>query len=81
MDASEILAKRLNSKGDNASQNGDKSISSVPDGRVKLSGGNQALTTSTLIRNQPVRGVSHQDFLGDSEGLHHIFKTATHLGW
>ena len=38
------------------------------DGRIKLSGGDQELRTSTLIRERPIRGESHRDFLGESEG-------------
>ena len=34
----------------------------------KLLGGDQDLRTSTLIRERPVRGESHVDFLGESEG-------------
>ena len=34
----------------------------------KLSGGDQELRTSTLIRERPIRGESHVDFLGESEG-------------
>ena len=38
------------------------------DGRIKLPGGDQELRTSTLIRERPIRGESHVDFLGESEG-------------
>ena len=38
------------------------------DGRIKFVGGDQELRTSTLIREHPVRGESHVDFLGESEG-------------
>ena len=31
-------------------------------------GGNQDLRTSTLIRERPIRGESHLDFLGESQG-------------
>ena len=31
-------------------------------------GGDQDLKTSTLIRQRPIRGESHVDFLGESEG-------------
>ena len=37
------------------------------DGRIKLSGRNQELRTSTLLRERPIRGESHVDFLGESE--------------
>ena len=38
------------------------------DGRIKLSGRDQELRTSTLIRERPIRGESHVDFFGESEG-------------
>ena len=40
----------------------------IADGRIKLLGGDQDLRTSTLIRDRPIRGESHVDFLGESEG-------------
>ena len=40
----------------------------VADGRIKISGGDQELRTSTLIRDHPIRGESRRDFLGESEG-------------
>ena len=40
----------------------------VTDGRIKLSGGDQELRTSTLIRPRPSRGEGHVDFLGEWEG-------------
>ena len=43
-------------------------ICPVADGRIKLPGGGQELRTSTLIRERPIRGESHVDFLGESEG-------------
>ena len=36
--------------------------------RIKLSGGDQELRTPTLIREHQIRGESHVDFLGESEG-------------
>ena len=43
-------------------------------------GGNQELRTSTLIRDHPIRGEGHVDFLGESEGslppLHDSFPDA-----
>ena len=45
-----------------------KIICPVADGRIKLPGGDQELRTSTLIRERPIRGESHVDFLGESEG-------------
>ena len=40
----------------------------MADGRIKLPGGDQELRTPTLIRERPVRGECHVDFLGESEG-------------
>ena len=40
----------------------------IADGRIKPFGGDQDLRTSILIRQRPVRGESHLDFLGESEG-------------
>ena len=56
-------------------------IFSVADGRIKFVGGDQELRTSTLIRDHPIRGESHVDFLGESEGspltpLHDSFPEA-----
>ena len=39
----------------------------IADGRIKLSGGDQDLRTSTLIRDHPIRGEGHRDCLGESE--------------
>ena len=38
------------------------------DGRITHSGSDQELRTSTLIRERPIRGEGHVDFLGESEG-------------
>ena len=40
----------------------------IADGRIRPPGGDQDLRTSTSIRERPIRGESHVDFLGDSEG-------------
>ena len=40
----------------------------IEDGRIKPLGGDQDLRTPTLIRQRPVRGESHLDFLRESEG-------------
>ena len=40
----------------------------IADGRIKPFGGDQDLRTSTLIRQGPIQGESHVDFLGESEG-------------
>ena len=68
MDASEIYSKRLNAKEVILPKENGKFIFPVADGRIKPLGGDQDLRTSTLIRQRPVRGESHFDFLGDSEG-------------
>ena len=39
----------------------------IADGRIKTPGGDQDLRTSTLIRQRPIRGEGHVDFLGESE--------------
>ena len=38
------------------------------DGRITLSGRDQELRTSTSVRERPIRGESHVDFLGESQG-------------
>ena len=43
-------------------------IFQIADGRIKPLGGDQDLRTSTLIRERPIQGESHIDFLGESEG-------------
>ena len=40
----------------------------MADGRTKFVGGDQELRTSTLIRERPIRGEGHVDFLAESEG-------------
>ena len=37
-------------------------------GRINFFGGDQELRTPTLIREHPIRGEGHVDFLGESEG-------------
>ena len=67
MDASEIYSKRLNAKEVIFSKENGK-IFPVADGRFNLSGRDQELRTPTLIRDRPIRGEGHVDFLGESEG-------------
>ena len=67
MDASEIYSKRLNAKEAIFPKEGEF-IFPIADGRIKLLGGGQDLRTSTLIRHRSIRGESHVDFLGESEG-------------
>ena len=40
----------------------------IADGRITLSGRDQELRTSRWIRQRPIQGDSHLDFLGESEG-------------
>ena len=68
MDASEIYSKRLNAKEVIVPKEKREFIFSIADGRVNTLGGDQELRTSTLIRQRPIRGESHLDFLGESEG-------------
>ena len=68
MDASEIYSKRLNAKEVIFPKEKWKIYFPVADGRIKLPGGDQDLRTPSLIRVRPIRGESHVDFLGESEG-------------
>ena len=68
MDASEMYSKRLNAKEVIFPKEKGEFIFPIADGRIKLPGGDQELRTSTLIRERPIRGESHVDFLGESEG-------------
>ena len=67
MEASEIYSKRLNAKEVIFPKLGEF-IFPIADGRIKTSGGDQELRTSTLIRHRPFQGESNIDFLGESEG-------------
>ena len=68
MDSSEIYSNRLNAKEVIFTKEKGEFIFPIADGRIKPLGGDQALRTSTLIRDPPIRGESHVDFLGESEG-------------
>ena len=70
MDASEIYSKRLNAKEVIFPREKGEFIFPIADGRIKPLGGDQDLRASTLIRERPIRGESHIDFLGESEGSH-----------
>ena len=67
MDASDIYAKRLNAKEVFFPKQGEF-IFPIADGRIKTSGGDQELRTSTLVRHRPIQGERNIDFLGESEG-------------
>ena len=68
MGASEIYAKRLNAK-EVLTMSGEKFIFPIADGTVKLSGGDQVLRTSTLIRDRPDRGEDQGNLRGDQTDL------------
>ena len=68
MDASEIHSKRLSAEEVIFLAKNGQIIFPVADGRIKISGGDQELRTSTMIRDHPIRGEGHRDFLGESEG-------------
>ena len=55
MDASEIYSKRLNAKEVIFPKEGEF-IFPIADGRNNFSGGDQDLTTSTLVRHRPIQG-------------------------
>ena len=65
MDASEIYSRRLNAKEVIFPKENGNFIFPATDGRITLSGRDQELRTSTLIRERPIRGESHVDFLGE----------------
>ena len=62
-----LLEKTQCERGDISKKKGEF-IFPVSDGRIKLSGGDQELRTSTLVRHRPIQGESNIDFLGESEG-------------
>ena len=68
MDASEIYSKKTQCERGDISQRKGEFILPIADGRIKPLGGDQDLRTSTLMRQRPVQGESHIDFLGESEG-------------
>ena len=68
MDASEIYSTKTQCEGSNISQRKWKFYFPVADGRIKFNGEDQERRTSTLIREHPIRGEGHVDFLGESEG-------------
>ena len=63
MDASEIYSERLNAKEVIFPKENGKFIFPAADGRITLSGRDQELRTSTIIRERPIRGEGHVDFL------------------
>ena len=68
MDASELHARRLKAKEVLTPMRGEHFIFPVADGTVKISGGDQDLRTSTLIRDSPDRGEEQDNLRGESDG-------------
>ena len=68
LETMEIYSKRLNAKEVIFPQEKGEFTFPIADGRIKTLGGDQDLRTSTSIRHRPIRGESHIDFLGESEG-------------
>ena len=68
MDASEICTKRLHAKEVLTPMNGGKFIFPFAGGTVKLSGGDQVLRTSSLIRVNSDRGERQGILRGESDG-------------
>ena len=69
LDASDVLARRLNAKEVLMLENGGNFIFPIADGTVKLSGGDQVFRKSTSIQVCPARGEEHNDGLqGESDG-------------
>ena len=66
MDASEIYSERLNAKDVIFPKDNGEFIFPIADGRIKTPGGDQELRTSNLIREHPIRGEGHVDFLEES---------------
>ena len=64
MDASKLHAKRLTAKEVSTPVNGEKFIFPIADGRITLSGIDQDLRTSTLIRDHPDRGEAQENLPG-----------------
>ena len=60
--------KRINAKDLVFPRENGTFIFPVADGRIKHPGGDQDLKTPTSIRERPIRGEGHVDFLGESEG-------------
>ena len=61
LDASDIHARRLNAKEINTTKNDENFMFPAADGTVRLSGGDQEIRKSTLMRYQPARGEFHKD--------------------
>ena len=62
------MLKGLNAKEVLTSMGGEKFIFPIADGTIKLSGRDQVLRTSTLIRDRPDREEEQRNLLGESDG-------------
>ena len=69
MDASETHARRLNAKEVFNAHENEKTVFPVADGTIKISGEDQDLRTSTLIRDSPDRGEEQHNLRGELGGL------------
>ena len=65
MDASELHARRFHAKEVFTPMRGDNFKFPVADGTVKISGGDQRLRASTLIRDRPDRGEEQEILEGE----------------
>ena len=68
MDASELHARKLNATEVLTPMKGDNFKNPVADGTVNISGGDQVLKTSTLIRDRPDRGEEQDNLRRESDG-------------
>ena len=74
VDASDIYSNRLNAK-EVIFPRENRNYFPAADGRINLSGRDQELRTPTLIREHPIRGEGHVDFLENQNCLFHHLKT------
>ena len=63
-----VLPGLFNAKEVLTHKKGENLIFPIADGKVKLSGGDQVLRTSTLIRDRPDRGEEQGNLHGESDG-------------
>ena len=68
IDVSEIHSRKTQCKASVKPMRGDNFIFPVADATVKISGGDQRLRTSTLIRDSPDRGEEQEVLRGESDG-------------
>ena len=68
MDSSQLHARKLNAKEVLTPMSGEKFMFPIADGTIKLSGGDQVLRTSTLIRDCSYRGEEQGNLQRESDG-------------